>query len=165
MAKMGMKKEKKVKTSEEIVQSEKSEVKTGKIKKKNKKNKNAAGDLENTVKTIVKNGNSTKETDIAKALNVQEQLVKKKKKIGQKKEKKQSKEPADYPEAIKGNVELPDELVGSEVLANAVSAAKEAIEKERSSKDSKGLFDEDLRYALQIISMKTPDMPGHARRV
>jgi hypothetical protein len=170
MAKLKVKSEKPVKV-EKAVAAEEPETAVEKTKKKAKKPK--SGDLEKNVKNVLKNGDvkSKKKDDILET--IKDHVVKKEKGKGKgekpkKKKKRHQKKSDDADKEVHEygtETELPDELVSRDVILKAIAAAKEGIEKNRDAKETKELFDEELKYGLEVICMKIPNMPTHARRV
>lgn len=119
-----------------------------KQKKKQKKNKVAAigGAEEKEVKPLVK----AAKKEIAKALKAKENLTKPK---------------ADDKKKEEGNVELPEHLATRDVIKKAVKGAKEGVEKEKEAATAKNLFDEELRFGLQVVAAKIPKTPPHTKKM
>ncbi|CRK95954.1 CLUMA_CG009397, isoform A [Clunio marinus] len=118
----------------------------GKLKKKSKKvNKSSAlgGSIEKEVIPLVKEAKK----EISKA-----------KKSEKKTKKKTEESPTEVP------AEVPEELAKRSVIKQAVKAAKAGIEKEKESATAK-LFDEELRYGLQVVALKTPKIPAHTKKI
>lgn len=59
----------------------------------------------------------------------------------------------------------PAELANEDTIFKAVNALRQGLEKEAASSESKGLFDEETRFGVQVIAMKIPEVPPQARRM
>lgn len=64
-------------------------------------------------------------------------------------------------------VSTSDKLVKREVVKTAIGNLKNGIKKEieANSKTAKNLFDEELRYGLNVVAVKVPVCPPHARKM
>lgn len=105
------------------------------------------GAEEKEVKPLVKEAKK----EIAKALKAKENL-KKPKAEGTKKD-----------EA--GTDELPEQLATRDVIKKAVKGAKDGVEKEKESATAKNLFDEEMRFGLQVVVSKIPKTPPHTKKM
>jgi hypothetical protein len=125
---------------------------------------------ENRVKSLndvkLKKKNITKSKDVTEAKNVekvQKNKTKKKKILQQIQEevvlKNANKLPAD------ASSDDPDKLVKREIVKKAIIAVKDGVKKEAEKQDKKDLFDEELRLGLNVVAVKTPDCPSHARKM
>lgn len=65
----------------------------------------------------------------------------------------------------KKTVVVPDALVTREILKKAVKAAKDGINKEKEDTTVKTLFDDEVRYGLQVVSVKIPKTPPHTKNM
>lgn len=117
-------------------------------KKQKQKNKVAAvgGAVEKEVKPLVKEAKK----EIAKALKAKENLTKPK---------------ADAKKKDEVNVDLPEQLATRDVIKKAVKGAKEGVEKEKEAATAKNLFDEELRFGLQVVAAKIPKTPPHTKKM
>lgn len=118
-------------------------------KKLKQKNKVAAvgGAAEKEVKPLVKEAKK----EIAKALKAKESLMKPK--------------TEDKIKTEGVSVELPEHLATRDVLKKAVKGAKEGVEKEKEAATAKNLFDEELRFGLQVVATKVPKTPPHTKKM
>lgn len=121
-----------------------------KQKQKNKKISAVGGAVEKEVKPLL-----TKEAkkEITKALKAKKSLTEPEK-INEVK-----------PKGETTAVELPDKLATRDVLKKAIKAAKDGIDKEKEAATTKTLFDDELRYGLQVVFVKTPKSPPHAKKM
>lgn len=121
-----------------------------KLKKKSKQKNNkpsvVGGSLEKEVKPLAKEAKK----EIAKAKKAKEALHKPKK----------SEIPADG-----SPVEVPENLATREIIKKAIKAAKDGIDKEKESAATKTLFDDEMRYGLQVVAAKIAKTPPHAKKM
>lgn len=116
-------------------------------KKQKQKNKVSAvgGAVEKEVKPLVKEAKK----EIAKALKAKENLTKPK--TEDKKDEK--------------IVDLPEHLATRDVIKKAVKGAKDGVEKEKEAATAKNLFDEEMRFGLQVVAAKVPKTPPHTKKM
>lgn len=114
-----------------------------KFKKKSKKSKVPAigGAAEKEVKPLVKEVKK----EIAKALKAKQLLTTK-------------------PKEEKA-VDIPSQLATREVIKKAVKGAKDGVDKEKEAATTKTLFDDELRYGLQVVAVKIPKTPPHTKKM
>lgn len=119
-----------------------------KLKKKLKQKKIPAvgGAVEKEVKPLVK----AAKKEIAKALKAKESLTKPK--TGEK-------------PSTQADVAIPEHLATRDAIKKAVKAAKEGVDKEKESATTKTLFDDELRYGLQVVAVKVPKAPPHTKKM
>lgn len=118
-------------------------------KKSNQKNKKSAvlgGAVEKEVKPLAK----AAKKDIAKAKKAHESLQKPKK--------------SDIP-SDGTPVEVPENLATRDIIKKAIKAAKDGIDKEKESATTKTLFDDEMRYGLQVVAAKIAKTPPHAKKM
>lgn len=72
---------------------------------------------------------------------------------------------ADITKSDKEPAVAPTELANEDTIEKAVIALRQGLEKEAASAESKGLFDEETRFGVQVVAMKIPDVPPQARRM
>lgn len=121
-----------------------------KSKKKAKSNKSKVlpGSVENEVKPLLKEVKAEQKKEINKALKAKKSL----------KQTKVAAKPVD-------TTGVPDVLAANDVIEKAVKAAKSGIDKEKESATAKDLFDDELRYGLQVIAAKIPKTPPHTKKM
>lgn len=125
-----------------------------KLKKKSKQKSKIAlgGDVEKEVKPLVKEAKK----EIAKALKAKQNLTKPKdaeKPKGAEKSKDET------------STDIPDHLATRDAIKKAVKGAKDGVEKEKESATTKTLFDDELRYGLQVVAAKVPKTPPHTKKM
>jgi hypothetical protein len=119
-----------------------------KLKQKSKVSA-VGGAVEKEVKPLVKEAKK----EIAKALKAKANLTKPKEEEKVKKEGETT------------SVEVPEQLATRDVLKKAVKGAKEGVEKEKEAATAKNLFDEELRFGLQVVATKVPKTPPHTKKM
>jgi hypothetical protein len=58
-----------------------------------------------------------------------------------------------------------DKLVAREVVKKALIALKDGVKKEAEGNTSKNLFDDEMRFGLQVVAVKVPNCPTHVRKM
>jgi hypothetical protein len=119
-----------------------------KSKQKNKAPSAIGGAVEKDVKPLVK----AAKKEIAKALKAKASLVK-------------ANEPEKAKEESSTSVEVPENLATHDVIKKAVKAAKDGVDKEKEAATTKTLFDDELRYGLQVVAVKVPKTPPHTKKM
>lgn len=119
-------------------------------KKANQKNKVAkvGGAVEKEAKPLAKEAKK----DIAKALKAKKDL-----KTPKTEDTKVKKEASTF--------EVPEVLATRDIVKKAVKAAKEGVAKEKESATTKTLFDDEMRYGLQVVAVKIPKTPPHTKKM
>lgn len=120
-------------------------------KKTNLKNKvvKVGGAVEKEVKPLAKEAKK----DIAKALKAKKDLKTPKAEVTKVK--------------AEGSTtfEVPEALATRDVVKKAVKAAKEGVTKEKEAATTKTLFDDEMRYGLQVVAVKIPKTPPHTKKM
>lgn len=119
-----------------------------KQKQKNKKVSAVGGAVEKEVKPLAKEAKK----EIAKALKAKKSLA-----APDKASKEKPK--------VESTAELPEKLATRDVLKKAVKGLKDGIDKEKEAATTKTLFDDELRYGLQVVAVKIPKTPPHAKKM
>lgn len=123
-----------------------------KLKKKSKqKNKTPSvigGAIEKEAKPLVKEAKK----EIAKALKAKKSLAQAKTEVKPK-------------TGETSTVELPEKLATRDVIKKAVKAIKDGIENEKEASTTKNLFDDEMRFGLQVVAAKVPKVPAHTKKM
>lgn len=119
-----------------------------KSKQKNKTPSAIGGAIEKEAKPLVKEAKK----EIAKALKAKKSLAQAK--------------TEDKPKTGEtSTVELPEKLATRDVIKKAVKAIKDGIEKEKEASTTKNLFDDEMRFGLQVVAAKVPKTPAHTKKM
>lgn len=120
-----------------------------KMKKKQKQKKIpvVGGAVEQEVKPLTKE----LKKEVAKALKAKKSLTEPK--------------VVDSKPAEGTSFEVPEKLATRDVLKKAIKGAKDGIDKEKEAATTKTLFDDELRYGLQVVAVKIPKSPPHTKKM
>jgi len=122
-----------------------------KLKKKQKKKNKVpvvGGAVEKEVKPLTKE----LKKEVAKALKAKKSLT-------------EPVKTGDSKPVVGTSVEIPEKLATRDVLKKAVKAAKDGTDKEKEAATTKTLFDDELRYGLQVVAVKIPKSPPHTKKI